>query len=67
MDAVITQLALHHLPDFWKLVALKRISQMLKDGGKLYLRDVVFPSNVEDYDVFFNYINDHNYAFYKIA
>lgn len=56
VDAVITQLALHHLPDFWKLVALKRISQMLKDGGKLYLRDVVFPSNVEDYDVFFNNI-----------
>lgn len=56
VDAVITQLALHHLPDFWKMVALKRISEILKDGGKLYLRDVVFPSNVEDYDVFFNRI-----------
>lgn len=56
VDAVITQLALHHLPDFWKMIALKRISEMLKDGGKLYLRDVVFPSNIEDYDDFFNKI-----------
>jgi putative AdoMet-dependent methyltransferase len=29
-DAVITQLALHHLPDFWKSVALQRISKSLK-------------------------------------
>ncbi len=56
--AVITQLALHHLPDFWKMVALKRISEMLKDGGRLYLRDVVFPSGVEDYDDLFNRIID---------
>ena len=55
-DAVISQLALHHLPDFWKLVALKRVFKMLKDGGRLYLRDVVFPSDVEDYDHFFNRI-----------
>jgi putative AdoMet-dependent methyltransferase len=58
VDAVITQLALHHLPDFWKMVALKRISEMLKDGGKLYLRDVVFPSGVVDYGNFFNQIID---------
>lgn len=56
VDAVITQFALHHLPDFWKMVALKRISEMLKVGGKLYLRDVVFPSSVEDYDDFLNKI-----------
>ncbi len=54
VDAVITQFALHHLPDFWKMAALKRISEMLKDGGRLYLRDVVFPSGVEDYEDFFN-------------
>lgn len=55
-DAVITQFALHHLPDFWKMAALKRIHEMLKDGGRLYLRDVVFPSGVEDYARFFNKI-----------
>jgi ubiquinone/menaquinone biosynthesis C-methylase UbiE len=52
-DVVITQLALHHLPDYWKMVALKRIHAMLKEDGKLYLRDVVFPSEVQDYDSYF--------------
>lgn len=44
VDAVVTQLALHHLPDFWKMVALRRIGGILACGGKLYLRDAVFPS-----------------------
>jgi putative AdoMet-dependent methyltransferase len=42
LDAVVTQIALHHLPDFWKQVALLRISDMLKEGGKFCLRDVVY-------------------------
>lgn len=41
-DVVTTQAAFHHLPDFWKQVALLRINRMLKPGGVLYLRDVVF-------------------------
>ncbi len=49
VDAVVTQIALHHLPDFWKLIALKRINLMMKDGGLLYLRDVVFSLKVEKY------------------
>jgi len=43
VNAVVSQLALHHLPDFWKMVALQRIHGMLAYGGKLYLRDAVFP------------------------
>jgi putative AdoMet-dependent methyltransferase len=42
LDFATTQFALHHLPDFWKSVALTRIRRTLKLGGKLYLRDVVF-------------------------
>jgi putative AdoMet-dependent methyltransferase len=42
VDAVVTNTALHHLPDFWKGMALHRLSGMLKDGGQLYLSDVVF-------------------------
>jgi len=38
LDAIVTQLALHHLPDFWKQVALFRLSDILKEGGKLYIR-----------------------------
>lgn len=41
-DAIVSQLALHHLPDFWKGVALRRLCAMLKPGGRLFLRDVVF-------------------------
>ncbi len=41
-DAVASSLALHHLPDFWKSVALTRIAGMLKKGGKLFLMDVVY-------------------------
>ena len=53
-DFVITQLALHHLPDFWKLIALKRIYNMLRDGGTLYLRDTVYSFNIDDHQQFFD-------------
>lgn len=42
LDAAISSMALHHLPDFWKQEALLRLSGMLKPGGKLFLADVVF-------------------------
>lgn len=48
-DIVVTQLALHHLPDFWKAVALDRIHNILKPGGKLFLRDVVFSFDIKNY------------------
>jgi ubiquinone/menaquinone biosynthesis C-methylase UbiE len=41
-DAVYTRHALHQLPDFWKVVALDRIAQMLRPGGILRLRDLIF-------------------------
>lgn len=34
--------ALHHLPDFWKGVALARIHELLAPGGSLVLRDLVY-------------------------
>jgi len=40
-DALVTTFALHHLPDFWKGVALKRLNSMLKPGGQLYIHDVI--------------------------
>lgn len=42
--------ALHHLPDFWKAIALERIALILRPGGILRLRDLVFsfePSEAE--------------------
>jgi SAM-dependent methyltransferase len=41
-DAVHTRNALHHLPDFWKAIALVRIAQILRPGGTLLLRDIVY-------------------------
>jgi ubiquinone/menaquinone biosynthesis C-methylase UbiE len=41
-DAVHTRHALHQLPDFWKAIALDRIARMLRPGGVLRLRDLIF-------------------------
>lgn len=45
-DLVYSRFALHHLPDFWKAVALDRLRRMLAPGGVLRLWDVVY-----DFDV----------------
>lgn len=42
VDKIVSKFALHHLPDFWKSVALLRMNDILKPGGKLYLFDVIF-------------------------
>ncbi len=41
LDLIVSNLALHHLPDFWKMIALKRIYQLLKNGGTFYLGEPV--------------------------
>ncbi len=41
-DAMVTSMAFHHLPDFWKGIALDRINGMLKPGGLFYMHDVIF-------------------------
>src|ERR1700687_1068617 len=43
-DLVVSEFALHHLPDFWKAVALSRIYSALKPGANFFLRDIVFVS-----------------------
>jgi SAM-dependent methyltransferase len=41
-DLVYSRYALHHLPDFWKALALDRMRRMLRPGGILRLWDVVY-------------------------
>jgi len=41
VDAIVTTFAFHHLPDFWKGIALKRINKILKPGGQFYIHDVI--------------------------
>jgi SAM-dependent methyltransferase len=42
VNAIYTRNALHHLPDRWKAVALRRMADLLVGGGTLRLRDLVF-------------------------
>lgn len=51
VDGVYTRNALHHLPDFWKALALRRIAGMLRPGGILRLHDLIYdfrPDQAED-------------------
>jgi ubiquinone/menaquinone biosynthesis C-methylase UbiE len=41
-DLVYSRYALHHLPDFWKAMALTRLAAITKPGGLLRLWDVVY-------------------------
>jgi ubiquinone/menaquinone biosynthesis C-methylase UbiE len=41
-DAVYSRYALHHLPDFWKAVALDRVRRLLAPSGVFRLWDVVY-------------------------
>jgi 2-polyprenyl-3-methyl-5-hydroxy-6-metoxy-1,4-benzoquinol methylase len=49
-DLVVSEFTLHHLPDFWKAVALSRIFNALKPGANFYLRDMVFVSMPDGVD-----------------
>ena len=41
IDFITTTFAFHHLPDFWKGIALKRIFNMLRPGGRFFNHDAV--------------------------
>lgn len=40
-DAIVSTFAFHHLPDFWKGIALDRMNGMLRSEGQLYIHDVI--------------------------
>jgi SAM-dependent methyltransferase len=48
VDLVHTRNALHHLPDFWKAVALGRVARMLRPDGILILEDIVYAFEVSE-------------------
>ena len=48
---VYSRNALHHLPDFWKAVALVRVARLLAPGGAFVLHDLVYcfePDETDD-------------------
>ena len=42
VDFAYSRNALHHLPDFWKALALERTAGIMQTGGILFLRDLVY-------------------------
>lgn len=47
VDFIYTRNALHHLPDFWKVQALRRLHDLLKPSGILRLCDLVYSFPLE--------------------
>lgn len=47
-DFAYSRNALHHLPDFWKVLALQRVAATLRAGGIFYLRDIVYSFDPRD-------------------
>jgi predicted TPR repeat methyltransferase len=53
-DAVFTSNGLHHLPDFWKMIALERVAGLLAPGGVLRLRDFIYSFAPEESEEVFD-------------
>ncbi|MBV9280774.1 MAG: class I SAM-dependent methyltransferase [Chloroflexi bacterium] len=52
-DAVYSRNALHHLPDFWKGMALHRVAAALRPGGAFFLRVLVYSFDPGEASVIF--------------
>jgi SAM-dependent methyltransferase len=53
VDGVFTRHALHQIPDFFKAIALRRIADMLRPGGVLVVRDLIFDFGPEEAEEMF--------------
>ena len=49
LDAIVANINLHHLPDFWKQITLCKFFDLLIRGGKLFIADVVFDFDPRSY------------------
>lgn len=49
-DFVYSRYALHHIPDFWKALALQRLRRIVRRGGVLRLWDVIYNFSPSDAD-----------------
>ena len=43
---ITTTFPFHHLPDYWKGIALKRMNQLLRPGGIQYKKDVIIEEKI---------------------
>lgn len=54
VDVAVSQFTLHYLPDFWKQIALLRLSKIMKKGAKLLLEDTAYAFDIAGYEEIFN-------------
>ncbi len=47
-DFVYSRNSLHHLPDFWKALALRRMAATMRPGGVLRLHDLIFSCDIDE-------------------
>jgi SAM-dependent methyltransferase len=52
-DGVYTRNALHHLPDFWKGLALERMAGMMRPGAVLRIHDLIYDFQLSEADQVF--------------
>lgn len=69
IDVAYSRLALHHLPDFWKAVALSRLAEAMRPGAVLRLWDVVYsfapaeaPERIEQWCASFGPAGEDNWG-----
>jgi SAM-dependent methyltransferase len=51
VDVIYSRFALHHLPDFWKALALRRMRSLLAPHGMVRLSDVVYNFELSDAEI----------------
>ncbi|MBP0012009.1 MAG: methyltransferase domain-containing protein [Roseofilum sp. SBFL] len=44
-DLITSSFSFHHLPDFFKFIALDRLRRLIKSDGKLFIQDVIVEQN----------------------
>ncbi len=64
-DAIVTKYAFHHLPDLWKYAAIKKMYNTLKKDGRIFLADVIFSFDMDDYEENLNKWIEHTKEQFK--
>ena len=58
-DSVISKMTLHHLPELWKMIAIKRVYDMLKPGGKFLLKDAILSLEIKNVNDFYTFMDEY--------
>ncbi|MFC1653065.1 class I SAM-dependent methyltransferase [Planctomycetota bacterium] len=53
-DVIVSLIALHHLPDFWKAVAIQKVYDLLKPGGTFLFADSAYSFHPREYQNVYN-------------